>query len=151
MLARQFLLVVVASVSLAGCGESEDEAYRAAFKPVSAEIVTTGRGVEAAMTGAGTKKNDAEVAVAFARLADAAARLAGSLVRIDPPDNVKKDHKSLIRGLRREAGALEAISLAAIEGDAVAAKAATGRAKLVSGQIRSPRKRISKRIGLEHG
>ncbi len=143
-----FAPALLFALSLASCGESETDAYRTAFRPVNLEIVTTGRDVEVAIRTAGAMKNNAEVAVAFARLTDDAARIAGSLVRITAPSEFTKDHRSLIRGLRQEAGHLHRISRAAIDGDVRAAQSATADAAATAGAIRTPRSRIVSRLGL---
>lgn len=151
----RFLIGLLVLVAVGGvvsaCGEDETAVYRSAFLPVSGEIVATGRGVERAIAGAGAMKNEAEVAVAFARLSDDASRIAGSLVRISAPKEFAADHRGLISGLRREAGHLNRISRAAIDGDAGAGKRATGQATLGAGEIRDPRQRILTRLGVEPG
>lgn len=140
---------VVAAFSLTACAADEQAAYRKSFSPLSNDIVTTGRGVDEAIRTAGSMKNDAAVAVAFARLSSDASHVAGSLASVTPPESFSKDHRLLIRGLRQAASKLSRVSQAAVDGDVAAAKAATAEAASVSSKVREPRRRIVGKLGLE--
>ena len=134
----------------AGCGkgQSDTEAYKDKFVPLNAEIVSTGVAVGKAVERAPSATN-AALAAQFAHLSDQAASLAGSLVRLDPPDDLKAEHDKLISGLRREAGDLNRISKAAIAGDPKAAAAAARAAVTDSAGIRDPRKALTEKLGID--
>lgn len=143
------LVALVATLLLAtGCGDSgpsATERYKADFAPLNQDIVRTGNGVASAVETAKTK-NNAQIAVDFARLADAATTTAGSLTRLEPPGSVAKDHASLISGLRVEAGKINRIVDAAVAGDAAAAKTATKDVIAASSGIRDPRTSITTKL-----
>ncbi len=142
-------LACVAAFSLTACAADEEAAYRKSFAPLSNDIAATGRGVDEAIRTAGSMKNDAEVAVAFARLSSDAGHIAGTLAGVRVPDGFREDHRRLISGLRREAGHLRRVSRAAVDGDARAAKAATAEVKRASGGVRDPRARIDEKLESE--
>lgn len=143
------LVLVAAAFSLSACAADEKAAYSKSFSPLSNDIAVTGRGVDEAIRTAGSMKNDAEVAVAFARLSSDAGHIAGTLAGVRVPDDFREDHRLLISGLRKEAANLRRLSQAAVDGDERAAKAATAAAKRASSEVREPRRRIVAKLGLE--
>ena len=145
-----FTATVACVALLSGCGSDgngSEKAYRVAFAYLNLDILSTGQEVAKAVTTASTK-TDAEVAVDFARISQTAGLIAGSLARLTPPKDLKADHVLLIRGMRREAGKLSLIVMAALKGDAAAAKAATIAVRQASSGIRRPRLRLVNKLNL---
>ena len=142
--------VVAAALLAAGCGSSgpsATETYKTAFSPINSEVIGTGTAVGQAVTSASTKTN-ARIGVDFARLSDRAAALAGQLVRLKPPEDVAADHKLLVSALRKEAGSLNRIAEAAVQGNVAAAKRASTAAVTGAAGIRDPRRRIATKLKL---
>ena len=123
--------------------------YRKAFSPVNGDISATGSKVDVAVRTAGSMKNDAAVAAAFATLAADASHLAGTLAAMNPPADLADDHRKLVSGLRVAAGGLARISRAAVDGDPKSARAATDAAARASSEVREPRRRIVAALDLE--
>ncbi len=143
--------LVAAALLAAGCGSSgpsTKDTYTAAFTRINQELIGAGVDVGKAVTTASTKTN-ARIGVDFARLSDRAATLAGQLVKLVPPKEVAADHALLVSGLRKEAGSLNRIAEAAVNGDVAGATSASKEAVSGAAGIRDPRRRIATTLKLD--
>jgi len=140
-----------AVLALAACGSESQETttadFRKVYAPISAAVRGLGEDVGNAVTTA-KDKTDAALQMEFAELSEKTTSLAAELAAAEIPDDPKIEaaRDSLVAGLREGAADLEAISVAAGEHDAAAAKAATIRLVTDSAKIKAPRERLDKLV-----
>jgi hypothetical protein len=121
-------LAIVAALALmpclAACGESEEEAYSKAFRPLNKRILDLGDQVGDAVNGA-SEKSDQEIEEEFGRIARSTADAARKVDALEPPDDLKRANDDLVGALRAARDDLRGIEKAADEHDADAARRAT--------------------------
>lgn len=148
-----FLLATLGAVLiLAACGGGGDDEtttadFRKEYAPISAAVRGLGEDVGQAVTTA-KDKTDAALQLEFAELSEKTTAVAAELAAEEIPDDAKIEaaRGALVAGLRKGAADLEAISVAAGDHDAEAARAATVRLVTDSAKIKAPRERLDKLV-----
>ena len=140
-----------AALAIAACGGESQETtvadFRKEYAPISAAVRGLGEDVGNAVTTA-KDKTDAALQLEFAELSEKTTSVAAELAAEEIPDDAKIEaaRGALVSGLRKGAADLEAISIAAGENDAAAARAATVRLVTDSAKIKAPRERLDKLV-----
>jgi hypothetical protein len=148
MLRRSPLLAVpLAALALfgGGCGESKEEKYTDAFKPVNGHVNALVRDVSRTVTSAGNKSNR-RLARQFAGLADRAGQVQTQVKELDPPDDLRSENQALITALRKSHSALRAVQKTASQNKPRGAAAATLALAATTLEVEGARRQLARKV-----
>lgn len=116
--------LATAALTSAGCGQSEEEQYIDAYKPLNARLLRIGEALGRAPLDVAPGSN-AKRAAQFGRYASDLDGVNQDIAALDTPDSFKADSVALTEKIDVVVKDLEKISRAAREGDGKMAAAAT--------------------------
>ena len=134
------VLAVAASLALAACGESDEEAFNKDFRGVDARIVVLGKDLGESVDGASRK--DRQIEDEFGKLSQRAGQLARDVDKLEPPEELKATKEALAESLGDTEDALGDIEQAAAKHDARAARMATIQLVAAARHLRDSRQKL---------
>ena len=137
------VLALAASLALAACGGSDEEAFDKDFRAVNARIVTLGEDVGKAVNGA-SRKRDTQIEDQFGKLSKRAGELAQEVDELEPPDKLKSTKEALAKSLDDAKDSLGQIEQAAGKHDADAARKATIQLVGAADDLRDSRQKLER-------
>jgi methionyl-tRNA synthetase len=144
------LVLAVAVLTAAGCGESAKDKYISSYKPINRDLIALGNQLSKAVNTASSKSN-AQLAVQFGgyqkRLVSIRKRVDG----LDTPDDLKDESKALSASIDTVQEDVGDIAAAARKSDAAAAGAATVRLSRDSNRVNNAQNTLAKATGAKVG
>ena len=116
-------LICVASITVAACGEDEDNAFKEDYNTAVKPLSELNEDIGSSLSGAAGESNDA-IAKQFEGLADKAQQARNNLADLEPPEDAKESFDELLSSLQDGTDDLRAVASAAKDGDPQAARQA---------------------------
>jgi hypothetical protein len=139
------LVLVLALLGLAACGDTAEDEYKDDFPPLSGRIGVLGDEVgEAIEQAAGS--TDEELADDFGKFAKDLGDLQRELDELEPPEDLADEQDELVSAMGEVRGSLEDIAAAAEESDPKAARQATVELVQRSGDLRVARSTLAREV-----
>lgn len=136
---------VLAALAIAACGESTEDKYKDDFPPIDSKIVALGADLRKTLREAG-ETSDAALAGEVGNYAKQVGDLQQQVDELEPPDDLADDQDQLVSAMGDTQGALEDIAGAAEQGDANAARDATGQLLGSSARVADARQKLARAV-----
>lgn len=143
-------IAVTAGLALGGCGGSSGpslSAFKSGYSAQKTQFTALGKALASAITSAPKETNGA-LATEFQSLSTRATAQAASLRKLNAPSKYKSELDSLASSFDTIAGDLHAVSTAATQGNASAAKSAAEKLVQDAATLKTTDTKLSQQLGL---
>lgn len=144
------ILIVLAAVAVAGCGEDEKDKFIDDYKPLNDRLLAVGRDLEKELAGAEDESNK-ELSRQFAGLALRLEAISKQLRALDTPDDLRDESDVLALRIDDTTKNLNDISGAAATGDPQGAATATVELATNSRALNRAQNRLARATGAKIG